>query len=80
MTVNELATWLANARPGDSIEYHRGFLAPDTDKTTSRLPSRRREELVRVSKTALTMSDNGHAHLIQRKHGDCDYSYIAVAA
>jgi hypothetical protein len=71
--------WLVRAKPGDRVEYHRGFLALDRIKGMSSLNDAKRRKLAAVADHALTLADWGKLHLLQERHGNGDYSYWAVA-
>lgn len=73
----DLRTWLARAQPGDLIEYHRGVLTIDR-LLGSRLPELDRRELDRVAKVVFDFAAADRGYLLQRRHGDGDYSYIFV--
>ncbi len=73
-----LRVWLRTANVGDVIEYHRGFLALDRGKE-SPLGEERGLELDRVAGMLLALAQTGHGHLLQRRHGVADYSYLFVA-
>lgn len=75
----ELCGWLGQASPGDTLQYHRGYLAIDRDPIHERLPKKDREELGRLSDRAHWAAERGLAHLLQRRHGECDYSYLIIA-
>jgi hypothetical protein len=75
----ELCGWLGQAEPGDVLEYYRGFLVVDAIPHGSRLPELDRVELGRIARRAWWASERRLAHLIQRRHGPDDYSYIIVA-
>ena len=75
----ELCRWLSDAPIGGVLEYHRGFLALDVNIEASRLPENDRAELSRVASAAMNAMAAAHAHLIQRRHGPDDYSYLIVA-
>ena len=75
----ELCAWLGQAAPQDTLEYHRGFLVLDSNAQISRLPKRQREELARVASRAWWASEKGLVHLVQRRLGPDDFSYIAIA-
>ena len=75
----ELCGWLGQAEPGDILEYFRGFLVVDTTPYGSRLPESDRVELGRLACRALWASERGFAHLVQRRHGPDDYSYLIIA-
>ncbi len=78
ITETDLCDWLGQADPGDSILYHRGFLALDVAVVHRRLPEPERRNLLRVANRAAWAADNGLAHLIQRRHGTDDFSYFAI--
>jgi hypothetical protein len=73
-----LRAWLATAKSGDVIEYHRGVLAIDRLARGSRLGERNGQELNRVADLLFAMTGAGRGHLLQRRHGDGDYSYLFV--
>jgi DNA-directed RNA polymerase specialized sigma24 family protein len=79
LTEVELCGWLGQAVPGDTLEYFRGFLVVDTTPYGSRLPENDRVELGRLARRALWASERGLAHLVQRRHGPDDYSYVIIA-
>lgn len=74
----DLCGWLGQAEPGKRLEYHRGFLAVDAVPHGSHLPEQDRAELGRVARRALWASHRGLAHLVQRRHGPDDYSYLVI--
>ena len=71
--------WLARAKPGERLEYHRGLLALDRVKGTSSLREAERRRLAAVADHASVLAGRGKLHLLQERHGDADYSYWAVA-
>jgi hypothetical protein len=74
-----LSAWVARARPGERVEYHRGLLAIDRTKGTSALKEPERRKLDAVADHALALAGLGKLHLLQERHGDRDYSYWAGA-
>ena len=78
VTESELGQWLHSAEPGASLEYYRGYLAMDVQ--SERLPHQHRIELDRVARRARVACDDGSVHLLQRKNGSGDYTYIATAS
>ena len=78
ITEIELCGWLGAASPGDVLEYHRGFLVVDREPHACRLPPKDREELVRMAWRAHWAADRGFAHLVQRRHGPNDFSYLII--
>lgn len=73
-----LMAWLGTAASGDRIEYWRGFLAADASATASKLEADDRRLLGRVAARAFRLAEQGKAHLVQRRHGEADYSYLLV--
>ena len=77
-TEEAFCTWLGSAAPGDTIVYHRGFLAfdggPATDATAAT-----RTRLLRLASRAMRLSQQGLVHLVQRREADREFTYIAVA-
>lgn len=74
-----LTAWFSAAAAGDRIEYWRGFLAVDASTTASKLEPDDRRQLGRVAARAYRLAEQGKAHLVQRRHGEADYSYLLVA-
>lgn len=74
-----LCGWLGQAEPGDVLQYHRGFLPVDRDPQQSKLSKQNREALMRMCDRAHRAAERGLAHLLQRRHVECDYSYLIVA-
>ena len=73
-----LMAWLGAAAAGDRIEYWRGYLAIDANPTGSKLEPDDRRQLGRVAARAFRLAEQGKAHLVQRRHGEADYSYLLV--
>ncbi|MDI1286078.1 MAG: hypothetical protein PSV46_16960, partial [Reyranella sp.] len=70
--------WLGQASPGDTIEYHRGFLALNANIDSQTPASDARRELARVARRAWWAASQGLVHLVQRRLGPDDYSYLAI--
>ena len=79
ITEAQLCEWLGAVRPGGRLCYHRGFLAIDCDPAASSLDAKHRAELRRLAKRASFAVKNGLAHLVQRRNGPADFSYLLVA-
>ena len=75
----DLCRWLGAAAPGERLAYHRGFLARETSPLTQLLPDAERLALLRLANRAWALAEAGLAHLVQRRHGEEDYSYLIVA-
>jgi hypothetical protein len=79
LTETDLCGWIGQAAPGEALEYYRGFLAMDTFSQATRLAEREHAELVRLARRAWWASEQRLIHLVQRRHGSEDYSYLAIA-
>jgi hypothetical protein len=70
--------WLAGAQPGQQFEYCRGLLAYDRMPSAEVLQPRDRVALVALAKRAMQAAEDRRVSLVQRRQGECDYSYIAI--
>ena len=74
--------WLQTARPGSLIEYHRGQLCVDrqhkVNAPRNTPENKARDVLHELATRALRASERGLVHLVQRRHGDGDYTYFAI--
>jgi hypothetical protein len=71
--------WLGQAKPGDRLEYHRGCLTVDRS-SASRLAERERRALTKLADAALKAAEADRVHLVQRRNGPADFSYLAIKA
>ena len=71
--------WVAQARPGDVLEYHRGFLCLDrgTPEQTNKKPHQ--IQLDEMSARAFDLAERGFLHLLQQRVGDACFRYMAIA-
>jgi hypothetical protein len=79
LTLADLERFLSTAKAGDNIVYHRGYLAMDRG-SGSRLGDDAGEELDHIATALMVMAEAGRVHLVQRRHGPYDYTYLAVMA
>jgi hypothetical protein len=79
ITEINLCGWIGQAQPGAMLEYHRGLLALDVSPQGKRFSDDDRAELARVARRAWWASEKGLVHLVQRRHGADDYSYLVIA-
>jgi hypothetical protein len=70
---------VAQAEPGTVLEYHRGHLALDRTAFGRLGDTPSRAALAHLGSRAHDLSERGLLHLVQRRHGTDDYSYLAVA-
>ena len=75
----EFCAWVAQAVPGDRLEYHRGFLVLDIFPVFSGLSDAARAELSRLGSRAFWAAELGLVHLVQERVGPDQFAYIAVA-
>jgi hypothetical protein len=71
--------WVAQAEAGDRLEYHRGYLAVDADKLTTKLNLNARAELVLLRDRAFGCEAQGLVHLVQERIGPDQFAYVAIA-
>jgi hypothetical protein len=71
--------WLERARAGEQFEYHRGLLVRDRSPA-SELADRDRRALAEVADAVFQAAADGCVHLVQRRHGPFDFSYLAIKA
>lgn len=79
ITETDLCGWLGQAAAGASLTYHRGSLARDRTRPGSPLTEADRLELDQVCRRVHWACDRKLVHLVQRRHGDDDYSYFVIA-
>jgi len=71
--------WVAQAEPGETLVYHRGFLAVDATGVVSKLLSDQQRALRLVAAAALRAAEQDLVHLVQGRIGPDQFAYIAVA-
>ncbi len=75
----ELCGWLSQAEPGETIEYHRGFLGIDRTPFGQPMSIIARDDLNCLAARAMRLAEQGLVHLVQRRLGEDAFSYLAVA-
>lgn len=75
----EFCAWVAQAVPGDRLEYHRGFLVLDTFPLFSRFGDKEREALRRLADRSFWAAGQDLVHLVQERVGPDQFAYIAIA-
>lgn len=78
LTEAALCAWIGQAAPGDRIAYHRGFLAWDLSLEMHTGTRAARVELAQIASRARRLADAGVAHLVQRREGERDYTYLIL--
>jgi len=79
LTEIQFCAWVAQALPGDRLEYHRGFLVLDTFSGLSKLGDNERNELRLLGTRAFWTEAQGLVHLVQERLGPDLFSYLAIA-
>jgi hypothetical protein len=75
----DFCAWVTQAEPGDRLEYHRGFLAVDTEEKISRLSEQDRLTLRDLRRRALVLFEQRLVHLVQERLGPGQFAYIVIA-
>ena len=76
LSIKKFDEWMNKSRRGSRISYYRGFLfAPNEQKLSPTLDFRRVDKLARHVRKA-SMKDL--VTLVQKKHDNFDYEYMAV--
>jgi hypothetical protein len=71
--------WLGRARAGQQFEYHRGLLILDRSPA-SELADGERRALAELAAAVFRTAADGCVHMLQRRHGPFDFSYLAIKA
>ena len=79
LTEIEFCAWVAQAVPGDRLEYHRGFLVLDTFAAISKLGQNERVELDLLARRAFWAAEQGLVHIVQERVATDRFAYIAIA-
>ncbi len=75
----EFCAWVAQALPGERLEYHCGFLVLDTFPLFSRLDDKARQALRKLAGRVFWAAEQGFVHLVQKRLPTDRFSYIAIA-
>ena len=76
LSIKKFEEWINKSRKGDKVTYYRGYImAPHMQKFSPTTDERRVNSLKKRVQSAY---NNSLVTLVQRKHGDLDYEYIAV--
>ena len=79
LTEIDLCAWIAQADPGDVLEYHRGALATDRIQCISKLPRAECDRINLVANCAFAAAGKDLVHLVQHRLGPQRFSYLAIA-
>ena len=79
LTEIDLCAWIAQAEPGDVLEYHRGTLAIDRLRGMSKLPRTEVDRVDLLADRAFAAAEQRLVHLVQHRLGTDHFSYLAIA-
>ena len=79
LTDIDLCAWIAQALPGDILEYHRGILAIDRDAEMSKLGADESERIDHLADRAYAAFEQDLVVLVQERLDPYRYRYLAVA-
>ena len=74
-----LCSWLSQAAPGETLEYHRGLLCMDRGGFDTAQKNARSHTLNLLANRAYDLAERGFVHLVQRRIGPDTFSYRAIA-
>ncbi|MGH6896495.1 MAG: hypothetical protein ACREJ5_08095 [Geminicoccaceae bacterium] len=77
ISVPEFRGWLARAESCSWFEYHRGLLIWDRSPASA-LSDDHRRALARIANAVFQAAEQGQVHLVQRRRGPFDFSYLAI--
>ena len=76
LSLKKFDEWVNKSRKGDKISYYRGFIfAPNEQKLSPTLDFKR---VAKLAKHVRNAYDHDIVTLVQKRHDDFDYEYIAV--
>jgi hypothetical protein len=76
LSLKKFDEWINKSRKGQRISYYRGFLfAPNEQKLSPTLDFNR---VAKLAKHVRNAYDRGLVTLVQKKHDNFDYEYIAI--
>jgi hypothetical protein len=76
-SVAEFRGWLARTGSCPWFEYHRGLLIWDRSPQ-SELSDDDRRMLGKIANAVFQAAEQGRVHLVQRRNGPFDFSYLAI--
>ena len=79
LTAGRFWSWLARCEPGAVLEYHRGLLILDRSPASD-LSEDERRVVAKIANAALGAAEDRLVHLVQRRNGPFDFSYLAIKA
>jgi len=76
LSIKKFDEWLGKSRKGQKISYYRGFIfAPNEQKLSPTLDLKR---VAKLAKHVHNACDRSLITMVQKKHDNFDYEYMAV--
>jgi hypothetical protein len=80
LTEAALCDWIAQALPGERLQYHQGLLLLDRSDANSPYPSKDRQRIDAVAKRAWRACELGLVHLVSERVEPFVFRYLVIRA
>ena len=74
----KFCAWVAQAEPGELLEYHRGSLSLDRGYPEQKNKDPNQVQIDEMSARVFCLAERGFLHLLQKRIGDACFSYLAI--
>ena len=76
MSFKAFSNWINKSRKGEQLSYYRGYIV---DPTIQRIaPTNDRVRVKKFQRQVMDAYDSNLITLVQKRHGNLDYEYIAI--
>ena len=76
MSAKAFQNWINKSRSGEKLSYYRGYIV---DPTIQRIaPTNDRVRVKKFQRQVMDAYDSNLITLVQKRHGNLDYEYIAI--
>ena len=76
MSAKAFQNWINKSRKGEKLSYYRGYIV---DPTIQRIaPTNDRVRVKKFQRQVMNAYDDNLVTLVQKRHGNLDYEYIAI--
>ena len=73
-TYDSLQSWIKTSTPGERVIYYEGYLAKDLQSNNNNIKQRARA----IQELTYHNNKKRNITLVQKKHDDFNYNYIAI--
>ena len=80
LTEAALCDWIAQALPGERLQYHQGLLLVDRSESSSPCPPKERQRIHAVAKRAWHACEVGLVHLVSERVEPFVFRYLVIRA